>query len=98
MGAFLARLIAEAGLGRPHVVAPDAGTSAALFAAADHPDLVASVTVGRGGAAVPIQLGEPLASWVLDPDFGKHRKMDARAAVGAPLNTIEGGVPDEIGC
>src|SRR5689334_15356540 len=29
MGGFLARLIAEAELGRPHVVAPDVGTSAA---------------------------------------------------------------------
>src|SRR6516165_4178604 len=29
MGGFLARLIAEADLGRPHVVAPDVGTSAA---------------------------------------------------------------------
>lgn len=96
MGGFLARLIAEAGLGRPHVVAPDVGTSAALFLAADHPELVASVTVGSGGAAVPIQLGEPLASWVLDPDFGKYREIDARATVGAALNTIEGGVPDEI--
>ena len=35
MGGFLARLIAEADLGRPHIVAPDVGTSAALFAAAD---------------------------------------------------------------
>jgi pimeloyl-ACP methyl ester carboxylesterase len=28
MGGFLARLIAEAGLGTPHIVAPDVGTSA----------------------------------------------------------------------
>jgi pimeloyl-ACP methyl ester carboxylesterase len=32
MGGFLARSIAEADLGTPHVVAPDVGTSAALFA------------------------------------------------------------------
>jgi hypothetical protein len=31
MGDFLLRLIDEAGLGAPHVVAPDVGTSAALF-------------------------------------------------------------------
>src|SRR6187549_1953929 len=30
MGAFLADLIVEAGLGRPHLVGPDVGTSAAL--------------------------------------------------------------------
>src|SRR5262249_40375712 len=67
MGEFLAQLIAEADLGRAHLVAPDVGTSAALFAAAAHPERLASVVVGTGGAAVPIQLGEPLASWVLDP-------------------------------
>lgn len=31
MGGFLARLIEEVGLGRPHIVAPDVGTSAALL-------------------------------------------------------------------
>ena len=96
MGEFLAELIVEAGLGRPHVVAPDVGTSAALFAAAAHPRLIASVVVGTGGAAVPLQLGEPLKSWVLDPDLDKYRRMDARAVVGAAIDTIAGGVPDAV--
>src|SRR4051794_6960408 len=96
MGGFLARLVAEAGLGRPHIVAPDVGTSAALFAAASHPERFASVTVGTGGAAIPLQLGEPLASWVLDPDLDKYRKIDARVFVGAAIDTIAGGIPDDI--
>jgi pimeloyl-ACP methyl ester carboxylesterase len=96
MGEFLVKLIAEAGLGTPHLVAPDVGTSAALFAAAAHPERVASVIVGTGGAAVPLQLGEPLASWVLDPDLDKYRAMDPRAIVGTAVDTIAGGVPDEI--
>jgi pimeloyl-ACP methyl ester carboxylesterase len=96
MGGFLSKLIAEADLGRPHIVAPDVGTSAALFAAATHPERIASVIVGTGGAAVPIQLGEPLASWVLDPDLDKYRRMDARAIVGAAIDTNAGGVPDQI--
>jgi pimeloyl-ACP methyl ester carboxylesterase len=96
IGAFLVRLIEECDLGRPHVVGPDVGTSAVLFATAAHPERIASVIVGSGGAAVPIQLGEPLASWVLDPDLDKYRKMDARAIVDATLNTIAGGVPDDI--
>ena len=95
-GTFLAQLIAEADLGTAHLVAPDVGTSAALFAAAEHPERIASVIVGSGGTAVPIQLGEPLASWVLDPDFDKYRKMDPRAIVGATLDTIAGGMPDDI--
>jgi pimeloyl-ACP methyl ester carboxylesterase len=96
MGEFLARLIAEADLGRPHLVAPDVGTAAALFAAAAHPERIASAIVGTGGAAVPLQLGEPLASWVLDPDLDKYRKMDPRAIVTAAVDTIAGGIPDDI--
>jgi pimeloyl-ACP methyl ester carboxylesterase len=96
MGGFLARLIVDADLGRPHVVGPDVGTSAALFAAAAHPERIASVIVGTGGAAVPLQLGEPLASWVLDPDLDKYRRMDPRAIVGVAVDTIAGGVPDDI--
>jgi pimeloyl-ACP methyl ester carboxylesterase len=96
MGEFLAELVAEVDLGRPHVVAPDVGTSAALFAAAMHPERITSVTVGTGGAAVPIDLGEPLRSWVLDPDLDKYRAMDPRVIVNAAIDTIAGGVPDEI--
>jgi pimeloyl-ACP methyl ester carboxylesterase len=96
MGGFLAQVIAEADLGRPHIVAPDVGTSAALFAAAAHPERIASVIVGTGGAAVPLDLGEPLASWVLDPDLDKYRGMDPRAIVGVAMDTIAGGVPDDI--
>jgi pimeloyl-ACP methyl ester carboxylesterase len=96
MGEFLARLVAEADLGRPHIIAPDVGTSAALFAAAAHPELFAGVVVGTGGAAVPIELGEPLRSWVLDPDLDKYRRLDPREIVEAAMQTITGGVPDEV--
>jgi pimeloyl-ACP methyl ester carboxylesterase len=96
MGGFLAELIAECDLGTPHIVAPDVGTSAALFAAAAHPDQVAGVIVGTGGAAVPIDLGEPLRSWVLDPDLDKYRSMDPRAIVSASLDKVAGGVADDI--
>jgi pimeloyl-ACP methyl ester carboxylesterase len=96
MGGFLAELIAEADLGTPHLVSPDVGTSAALFAAAAHPERIASVIVGTGGAAIPLDLGEPLKSWVLDPDLDKYRQMDPRAIVGAAADTIAGGIPDAI--
>jgi pimeloyl-ACP methyl ester carboxylesterase len=96
MGGFLSRVIDEADLGRPHIVAPDVGTSAALFAAAQHPERIASLVVGSGGAAVPLELGEPLRTRVLDPDFDRWRRMDPRAIVGTAIDTIAGGVPDEI--
>jgi pimeloyl-ACP methyl ester carboxylesterase len=96
MGGFLSQLIAEADLGTPYVVAPDVGTSAALFAAAAHPERVAGAIVGTGATAVPLQLGEPLASWVLDPDLDKYRRMDPRAIVSAAVDTVAGGVADDI--
>jgi pimeloyl-ACP methyl ester carboxylesterase len=96
MGGFLAQLITEVDLGTPHIVAPDVGTSAALFAAAEHPERIASVTVGTGGAAVPLELGEPLKSWVLDPDLDKYRRIDPRVIVNTSLDTIAGGIPDEL--
>ena len=95
MGGFLAQVIVEADLGRPHIVAPDVGTSAALFAAAAHPERMSSVIVGTGGAAVPIQLGEPLKSWVMDPDLDKYRSIDPRVIVNASLDKVAGGVPVE---
>jgi len=97
MGGFLARLIETCGLGRPHVVGPDIGTAAALFAAAARPDLVSSLVVGSGGAAVPLQLAGPLEEWVLAPDREGYRAMDPRAIVGAALYTIAGEpLPDAI--
>ena len=96
MGEFLAQVIMEADLGRPHIVAPDVGTSAALFAAAAHPERIATVIVGTGGAAVPIELGEPLRSWVLDPDVDKYRRMDPHAIVNVAADTIAGGIPDDV--
>lgn len=93
MGEFLARLVAERGLDKPHLVAPDIGPSAALFAAASHPGLLSSVVVGSGGAAVPIQLSGPLAEWVLAPGLDAFRAIDSRAIVGAALATIEGYQP-----
>jgi pimeloyl-ACP methyl ester carboxylesterase len=96
MGGFLAQLIVEAELGTPHIIAPDVGTSAALFAAAAHPERIASVITGSGGAAIPLELGEPLRSRVLDPDLDRYRRMDSRASINTSLDTISGGIPDEI--
>jgi pimeloyl-ACP methyl ester carboxylesterase len=96
MGGFLARLVAEAGLGRPHLVAPDVGTAAALFAAVAHPERFATLTVGTGGAAVPLELGEPLRSWVLDPDLDAYRGIDPHVIVATAVQTIAGGVADDV--
>ena len=90
MGAFLVRLVDECELGRPHLVAPDVGTAAALFAAAASPGAVASAVVGSGGVAVPIDLGEPLKGWVLDQDIERFRSVDSARIVTTALNTVAG--------
>ncbi|MGE0028686.1 MAG: alpha/beta fold hydrolase [Thermoleophilia bacterium] len=98
MGGFLARLIGDGEFGREvHLVAPDVGTAAGLFAAALRPRHLVSIVVGSGAAAVPIQVTGPLADWVDAPDLGPYRAMDPRAIVGAALDTIQGyDLPAEI--
>jgi pimeloyl-ACP methyl ester carboxylesterase len=61
-----------------------------------HPERIASVIVGTGGAAVPLELGEPLKSWVLDPELDNYRGMNPRTIVNVAVDTIAGGVPDDI--
>jgi pimeloyl-ACP methyl ester carboxylesterase len=48
MGNFVIRMIEVFGLGKPHVVAPDVGTPACLFAAANHPGVFKSLVIGSG--------------------------------------------------
>lgn len=57
MGDFIVRAADAFGLEHPHIVGPDVGTAAALFAAAAQPGRFLSLVAGTGGAAVPIQLG-----------------------------------------
>jgi pimeloyl-ACP methyl ester carboxylesterase len=89
MGEFIVRAADAFRLERPHVVGPDIGTSAALFAAAAHPDRFLSLVVGTGGAAVPLQLGDPLREWVLAPDLERYRRIGGRAIVGRVIQTLE---------
>ena len=48
MGNFVVRIMEAFGLTKPHVVAPDVGTPACLFAAANHPGVFESLVIGSG--------------------------------------------------
>jgi pimeloyl-ACP methyl ester carboxylesterase len=48
MGNFVVRIMESFGLTKPHVVAPDVGTPACLFAAANHPGVFKSLVIGSG--------------------------------------------------
>jgi pimeloyl-ACP methyl ester carboxylesterase len=81
-GAFLAGLVDEWGLGAPHVVGPDVGTSAALFLAARAPERVTSLTVGGGAVRVPIEAGGALKDVIEAPSLDVVRGLDARTNIG----------------
>jgi pimeloyl-ACP methyl ester carboxylesterase len=89
MGEFMVRIADSFGLAKPHVVAPDIGTPAILFAAADHPDRFASLVVGDGAVEVPLKVGGPLAGWVTAEDLSPYRAMGPKDMVTTILDAIE---------
>ena len=97
MGEFIVRAADAFGLENPHVVGPDIGTSASLFAAATHPGRLRSLVVGSGGAAVPLQLGGVLNDWVTAPDLDAFRTVDPRQIVAGALSGMERyAIPDAV--
>jgi len=89
MGEFVIRVVDAFGLDKPHVVGPDIGTGASLFAAALHPGRLRSLVVGGGGAAFPLQLGGVVKEWVEAPDLEGYRSVDPRQIVAGALTDIE---------
>ena len=97
MGEFVIRAADAFGLENPHVVGPDVGTAAALFAAALSPDRLRSLVVGSGGSAFPLQLGGVVKEWVEAPDLEPWRRADPRQIVAAAIGTLERHVlPDFV--
>jgi len=93
MGAFLIQLVREWNLGPVHFVAPDVGTSAALWAASNDPALVRSLAIGGGATAVPLDLGGSLKEIVEAPDMDSYRQIDARDILGPVYDATPGGAP-----
>jgi pimeloyl-ACP methyl ester carboxylesterase len=85
MGEFVIRAADAFGLENPHVIGPDIGTAASLFAVASHPGQLRSLVVGSGGAAFPLQLGSVLKDWAEAPDLEAYRRADPRQIVGGVL-------------
>ena len=97
MGEFLIRVADAFGLEYPHVIGPDVGTAAALFAAAAYPVRFRSLVVGGGVTAVPLQLGGWLKDWVDAPDLDPFRGADPRQLVaGALADITRYSLPDSI--
>ena len=88
MGEFIITIADAFGLDHPHLIGPGTGTTAALFAAARHPDRFRSLVVGSGAAAVPLQLGGMLKDWVEAPAPDEFRRANPRQLVAAALSGI----------
>lgn len=95
LGDFVVRIADSFGMARPHLVGPDIGTSAALFASAAQPGRFASIVVGSGGAAVPIVVEGPLEEWVFASDLQPYRDIGGAAIIDIALSTIDGYTPPE---
>jgi len=89
MGGFLLRLIDQWGLGHPHVVGPDVGTGAVLFAAAEDVERFPSAVVGSGGASFPLEVTGALKQIIEAPDLSGFRETDGRDIVAGALEGIE---------
>jgi pimeloyl-ACP methyl ester carboxylesterase len=89
MGEFIVRVADAFGLAKPHVIAPDIGTSATLFAASRHAERFLSLVVGSGGAAFPLSLEGPLREWVFAPNLEPYRRIGGRQLVERVLVDIE---------
>ncbi len=89
MGMFLLRLLDEWGLGQPHVLGPDVGTGAVLFAASEDLDRFPSAVVGSGGASFPLEVTGALKDIIEAPDMRGFRALDGRDIVAQALEGIE---------
>ena len=95
MGEFIVRAADAFGLEHPHVVGPDVGTNASLFAAARHPGRFRSLVVGSGGAAFPLQIGGALKEWIEAPDLERYRDIKPRELVSWVISTLERYAPSD---
>ena len=81
MSEFLIRILDEWNIPDPHLVCPDVGTPAALFAAASHPGRIRSLVVGGGGTAYPLEVGGALKELIEAPGIDAFRSLDPQALI-----------------
>lgn len=88
MGDFIAKAVRHFGLVRPHAVGPDVGTSALLFAAANHPRAFSSITIGSGAVSYPLDVASALAELIAAP-IEALREIVAEDLIDGVLATIQ---------
>jgi pimeloyl-ACP methyl ester carboxylesterase len=93
MSEFLIRILDEWDIRDPHLVCPDIGTPAALFAAAGQPGRIRSLVVGGGATAYPLEVGGALKELIEAPNIGAFRSQDPRALIQGLMATLGPAAP-----
>jgi pimeloyl-ACP methyl ester carboxylesterase len=94
LGEFVVRIVEAFGLGHPHVIAPDVGTPACLFASANHPGLFKSMVIGSG-ATDHTDIGDILDKIVNAPSLEPFKDMTGEQFVrGAIAGMKQYKLPD----
>ncbi len=93
MSEFLIRVLDEWNISDPHLVCPDIGTPAALFAAASHPGRIRSLVIGGGATAYPLEVGGALKELIEAPGIDAFRSQDPRALIQGLMATLGPAAP-----
>jgi pimeloyl-ACP methyl ester carboxylesterase len=88
MGEFVLRILQAFGLERPHVIAPDVGTPAVLFAAANHPGTFKSFIIGSG-ATDHTDIGGILDELVNAPSLEPYKKLTGEEFVRGATDNMK---------
>jgi pimeloyl-ACP methyl ester carboxylesterase len=88
MGDFIYRAIQAFEIDRPHIVGPDIGTPALLYAAANYPGLFKSMIVG-GGATDPGDIGDLLEVMVNAPSLAPFENMTGAEFVQGVVDNLK---------
>jgi pimeloyl-ACP methyl ester carboxylesterase len=94
LGGFVVRIVEAFNLHQPHVIAPDVGTPACLFAAANHPGIFKSMVIGSG-ATDHTDIGGILDTLVNARTLEPHKNLTGEQFVrGAIENMTHYKLPD----
>jgi pimeloyl-ACP methyl ester carboxylesterase len=96
LGKFIPHILDAFGLKQPHVVAPDVGTPACLFAAANEPGIFRSLVIGSG-ATDHTDIGDILDKIVNAPSLEPFKNMTGEQFVrGAIENMKQYKLPEYV--
>src|SRR5271156_1824850 len=88
MGEFVIHILQAFALERPHVIAPDVGTPAVLFAAANHPGAFKSLVIGSG-ATDHTDIGGILKELVNAPSLEPYKKLTGEEFVRGAADNMK---------